>query len=313
MTSRQFAGFFFTPPEPGLYRCNICEQTRKQAQRTSYTNLMSHLGSVHPTHGEEYEQFQRRNLTSLEVVGFADETQPTSTTIKTYMERVAGRVGNTIAKEIGTIFGIMWDGWSSGTYHYVAVVAVYAGSNGRVERVVAFSPTEDGQTADDQIELIEAVLAVYDKTLEMVKFVVGCASHRYNLAMVSFLADSEDLISQIRRLMTSLRRPNNAAQLALHTHLTAERSNATRWSSVWEMVDKFIRIRDAAKHVAAAEDLLLCGSAHHRIHNRTLVEMRALFDACIKKYPGMGHYLDEDAAFVHSPVLESAMIKITSS
>ncbi|KAG3072665.1 hypothetical protein PI124_g18015 [Phytophthora idaei] len=100
--------------------------------------------------------------------------RPTSaTTIKTYMERVAGRVGNTIAKEMGTFFGIMWDGWSSGTYHYVAVVAVYAGSNGRVERVVVFSPTEDGQTADDQIELIEAVLAVYDKTLEMVKFVVG--------------------------------------------------------------------------------------------------------------------------------------------
>ncbi|KAG2784027.1 hypothetical protein PC116_g12841 [Phytophthora cactorum] len=82
--------------------------------------------------------------------------------------------------------------------------------------------------------------------------------------MASFLADSEDLISQIRRLMTSLRRPNNATQLALHTHLTAERSNATRWSSVWKMVDKFIRIRDEAKHVAAAEDLLPCGSAHRR-------------------------------------------------
>ncbi|KAG3160545.1 hypothetical protein PC128_g21068 [Phytophthora cactorum] len=133
------------------------------------------------------------------------------------MERVAGRVGNTIAKEMGTFFGIKWDGWSSGTYHYVTVVAVYAGSNRRVERVIALSPTEDDQTADDQIELIEAVLAVYDKTLEMIKFVVGdncttnqslatklgvrliaCAGHRYNLAMVSFLADSEDLISQIR-------------------------------------------------------------------------------------------------------------------
>ncbi|KAG3186290.1 hypothetical protein PC128_g13031 [Phytophthora cactorum] len=143
MTSRQLAGFFFTPPEPGLYRCNICEQTRKQAQRTCYTNLMSHLGSVHPTHGEEYEQFHRQNLTSLEVVGFADETttnmydwlrwivernlplsevenpltrqlvrlRPTSaTTMKTYMERIAGRVGNTIAKEMDIFF---WNhaGW----------------------------------------------------------------------------------------------------------------------------------------------------------------------------------------------------------
>ncbi|KAG6951506.1 hypothetical protein JG687_00013571 [Phytophthora cactorum] len=104
---------------------------------------MSHLGSVHPTHGEEYEQFHRQNLTSLEVVGFADETttnmydwlrwivernlplsevenpltrqlvrlRPTSaTTMKTYMERVAGRVGNTIAKEMDIFF---WNhaGW----------------------------------------------------------------------------------------------------------------------------------------------------------------------------------------------------------
>ncbi|KAG2989351.1 hypothetical protein JG687_00015936 [Phytophthora cactorum] len=152
---------------------------------------MSHLGSVHPTHDEEYEQFQRRNLTSLEVFGFANETttnmydwlrwivernlplsevensltrqlvrmRPTSAiTLKTYMERVAGRVGNTIAKEMGALFGIMWDSWSSGTYHYVAVVTVYAGSNGRVERVIALSPTVDGQTAGVKLSLLKPFL-----------------------------------------------------------------------------------------------------------------------------------------------------------
>ncbi|KAG6970271.1 hypothetical protein JG688_00004925 [Phytophthora aleatoria] len=57
---------------------------------------------------------------------------------------------------------------------------------------------------------------------------IGCASHRYNLTMFKVLADSEKLLSQIRRLMTALRLPNNAAQMALHTRLTAEQSNATR-------------------------------------------------------------------------------------
>ncbi|KAG6941651.1 hypothetical protein JG687_00019522 [Phytophthora cactorum] len=56
----------------------------------------------------------------------------------------------------------------------------------------------------------------------------GCASHRYNLTMYKVLADSEKLLSQIRRLMTALRLPNNAAQMVLHTRLTAEQSNATR-------------------------------------------------------------------------------------
>ncbi|KAE9215276.1 hypothetical protein PF004_g14804 [Phytophthora fragariae] len=384
MTSRQLAAFFFTPLEPGHYRCNICEQTRKQAARTGYTNLMSHLQSVHPTHGEEYAEFQARNLATLEVFGFVDEVtshmydwlrwivernlplseventltrqlvrmRPTSvSTLKTYMARVAARVGTIIAEEMGTCIGIMWDGWSCGTRHYVAVLVVYHGPNGPIERLIGLSPAEDGQTADAQIEIMAAILEVYGKTTRMIKFVVGdncvtnqalatklgvplvgCASHRFNLAMVKYLTNSADLISQIRDLMTTLRLPNNAAQLALHTPLLAERSNATRWSSVWKMVDKYVRIRDAAKHVAAVEDILPRGNAHRRIvglhaklkelhsvceklqhHKRTLGEVRALFDACIKKYPIIDSYLGEDAAIVHSPVFESAVVKLTSA
>jgi hypothetical protein len=74
MSPQQLAAFFYTAVEPGLYRCNICEQPRKQAQRTGYTNLMSHLNSKHPTHSDEYAEFQRRNLTFLEVFGFVDDT-----------------------------------------------------------------------------------------------------------------------------------------------------------------------------------------------------------------------------------------------
>ncbi|KAL4087610.1 hypothetical protein PRIC1_013499 [Phytophthora ramorum] len=75
MSFQQFAAFFYTVVEPGLYRCNICEQLRKQAQRTGYTYLISRLNSKHPTHGDEYAEFQRRNLTSLEVSGFVDEVK----------------------------------------------------------------------------------------------------------------------------------------------------------------------------------------------------------------------------------------------
>ncbi|GMF28446.1 unnamed protein product [Phytophthora fragariaefolia] len=242
------------------------------------------------------------------------------------MERVSARVGRVIAEEMGACFGIMWDGWSCGSRHFVVVFAVYHGPDGPMERLIGLSPKEDAQTADAQIELMQGVLTVYNKDTTMIKFVVGdncatnqslatklgvplvgCASHRFNLAMFTFLSDSDDLIYQIRCLMTTLRLPNNAAQLPLHTHLHAERSNATRWSSVWKMVDKYIRIRDAAKHVCAVEDLLPRGNTHHRIvslhaklmelngvceklqhHKRTLGEVRALFDACVKKYPVMG-------------------------
>ncbi|KAG3126503.1 hypothetical protein PI124_g12272 [Phytophthora idaei] len=177
MSSQQLAAFFYTVVEPGLYQCNIYEQPRKQAQRTGYTNLISHLNSKHLTHGEEDAEFQRRNLTSLEVFGFVDEVttlmydwlrwivertlplcevenqltrqlvrmKPTSAeTLKTYMQRVADREGNTIAKEMGECFGIMFDGCSSGTRHFVAVFVVYHGGTGLCEMLIGLSPMEDG-------------------------------------------------------------------------------------------------------------------------------------------------------------------------
>ncbi|KAG2773227.1 hypothetical protein Pcac1_g16042 [Phytophthora cactorum] len=161
---------------------------------------------------------------------------------------------------------------------------------------------------------------------------IGCASHRFNLAMVRFLPDSENLINMIQRLMTSLRQPNNAAQLALHTALFPEKANATRWFSVWKMVHKYVRIRDAAKHFPAVEELLPRLSDHRRIlvlhdklkelqsvceklqqHKRTLGKVRALFDTCMAKYPVMEEYLKPTAKIVHSPTFEAAVIKVTSS
>ncbi|KAE9011683.1 hypothetical protein PR003_g13491 [Phytophthora rubi] len=123
--------------------------------------------------------------------------------------------------------------------------------------------------------------------------------------------------------MTSLWLPNNVTQLALHTHLLAEISNATRWSSVWKLVDKYVSIRDEANYVTAVEDLLPRGSTHHRIlalheklkgpnsvceklqqPKRTLVEVHALFDACIKMSPGMSDYLAAEANIVYWSVLK---------
>ncbi|KAG2786242.1 hypothetical protein Pcac1_g4442 [Phytophthora cactorum] len=158
---------------------------------------------------------------------------------------------------------------------------------------------EDGQMADAHIESNESILAVYDKALSMIKFIVadncttnrsvatkldvpliGCVSYRFNLAMVRFLSDSENLINMIQRLMASLRQPNNAAPLALHTALLPEKANATRWSSVWKMVHKYVRIRDAAKHAPAVEELLPRLSDHRRIlvlHDK-LKELQSVYE-----------------------------------
>ena len=235
------------------------------------------LVTKHSDYEKEFEEFSRGKVTPLEVFGFVDsdtcnmydwmrwvaerslplcevenelkrkmvKMRPTTTdTLKTYMRRVADRVGNALAAEMGTVFGLIFDGCSSGSFHFAAVLAVYQHGDERRERLFGLSPMEHGQTADAHIEHLKATLGVYGKDIAMVKFLigdncatnqsvatkldvplVGCASHRF---AVRFLSESKDMISQIHKLMTQLRLPNHAAGLARHTSYRAVRANTTR-------------------------------------------------------------------------------------
>ncbi|ETI29858.1 hypothetical protein F442_22772 [Phytophthora nicotianae P10297] len=95
---------------------------------------------------------------------------------------------------------------------------------------------EDGQSADDHIEMIDNVLGVYEKNLEMLRFdvgdncptnkaiatrlkvpLIGCASQRINLTVCEYLAEYEDLIAEVQALCIQLR----------HTALRWKRSRAS--------------------------------------------------------------------------------------
>jgi hypothetical protein len=220
----------------------------------------------------------------------------------------------------------------------------------RRQRLLAISPMEDGLTADAHIEYLEAILDVYDKRLSMIKFLVadncstnksiatklgvplvGCASHRFNLAVTRVISESEDLITQIQNMMIQLRQPNISAQLAKFTDLRPLKANTTRWSSTYAMVDRYVAIQDAIRNVAAVEDLVPRGAAHRRIvalhaklkeldsvcnklqyERRTLAEVRVLFDACIEKHPVMKEHLSAGANIVHSAAFENAVVKLAN-
>ncbi|DAZ96558.1 TPA: LOW QUALITY PROTEIN: hypothetical protein N0F65_011235 [Lagenidium giganteum] len=271
-----FVSFFFTSLESGLFKCNICSLPRRQAPKTGYSNLLGHLTIKYPTHGQEFAEFQRRKLSSLDVFGFVDpgtcnmydwvrwivdrnlplseveadvtrqvvKMRPTSVeTVKMYMRRIAKSVGNTISRAIGETFGLMFDGWSAGTQHYMyaVVFAVYHAENGHQEWLIGLRPMEDGFTTAAHMDHLHAIMSVYGKTPSMVFLVtdncstnqsvaskmciplVGSASHRSNL----FLSEFETETSQIQNLMLHLRMPLN---------LRGTR-NATRWSSVYGMID----------------------------------------------------------------------------
>ncbi|GMF49472.1 unnamed protein product [Phytophthora fragariaefolia] len=229
-----------------------------------------------------------------------------------YMRHVAAKVSERISVNMGTHFGLMFDGRTIGTFHFVAIYGVSVKDEVLHQVLLAVSPAEYGQTADADIETIEAILQLYGKERCMLMFLVaencetnqaiatrlavpfvGCASHRFNPAYKPLKA------------------------------------NVTRWSLTYQMLARYVKIRDAIKMVAAVEDLLPRPSAHRQIlqlvakledldsvcanlqsENRTIADVRLLFDAVIAKYPATADYLIPSTRIVHSPVFETAVVKL---
>jgi hypothetical protein len=276
--------------------------------------------------------------------------KPTSSkTLKKYIAATTKAVEKAIAKIIPPVFGVMYDGWSCFADHYVALFLAYW-RDGKLHHVLlAVAPLDEADlTAVSHCAFIRNILAIYGQLEASLQFLigdncstnrltatllgvplVGCASHRFNLASKRFLAEHEDLVGQVGALMAALRTIKNRAELRRHTSLAPLRANATRWSSTFVMMERYVRIRDAIKRVDAVYDLLSKPSAHRRIvalveklktlnsvckklqeASLAMKDVRVLFDKVAGIFPVTGEYLLPDASIVHSPTFESAVVKV---
>ncbi|ETM43312.1 hypothetical protein L914_11187, partial [Phytophthora nicotianae] len=93
---------------------------------------------------------------------------------------------------------------------------------------------------------------------------VGCASHRLNLAVREFLVPFETALDQVQQLMRKLRTLNQAAKLRMKTPLMPILRQDTRWSSTFSMLERYIRLREFLS--ADDDDMadLLPSRADHR-------------------------------------------------
>lgn len=142
---------------------------------------------------------------------------------------------------------------------------------------------------------------------------------------------------QINALMQKMK--TQLIQLALrpHTSLKPRSRNKTRWSSTFLMIERYLRFKEDGVldqlgedvpemlelYLNQAEDRQLLGirklltdlqviTKQLQRSDMTFAEMRVIFDTLIEEYPQMGEYIAQDARIVHSPVFESALIKISS-
>ncbi|KAG3084473.1 hypothetical protein PI125_g19502 [Phytophthora idaei] len=153
------------------------------------------------------------------------------------MEALTKAVETTIGEEMPDDFGLIIDGWTHGTEHYLAVYGCYETTDGRPKHpLLSLAPVmdepDDHLNADGHMMAISRFLSFFGKSLDDCRFLVGdncavnkrlanllrvpligCASHRLNLAVREYLEPYESSLEEVQRLMRKLRTVKQAAQL----------------------------------------------------------------------------------------------------
>ena len=162
---------------------------------------------------------------------------------------------------------------------------------------------------------------------------IGCARHRLNLAVQQFSSIHESVLEKVHAVMKKLRTVKKSASLRKATPLCAVLRNVTRCSSTLAMLKRYIELRPILVKLndpeivdlmlaqseerslsTVSSDLLLFESVTVSLQKSSidLLDVRILFDDLIGKYPLTASYLSPSADIVHSPMFESAIVKVVS-
>ena len=121
-----------------------------------------------------------------------------------------------------------------------------------------------------------------------------------------------------------------ASQLRELTSYCTVRENDTRWSSTFNMIDRFLEIK---KHLSEINDLLSLLPNHLEVDilsrgfntmkkfdsvtimlqrdGMSFVESREIFDLFLKDYPDFEHYIGDDALIIENETFEKAVMRIS--
>uniref|UniRef100_H3GFM1 BED-type domain-containing protein n=1 Tax=Phytophthora ramorum TaxID=164328 RepID=H3GFM1_PHYRM len=299
-----------------------------------------------------------------------------ATTLKKYINLLYGYVRDVIAVKLPDLFGIALDGWLSGGRHFVAIMAVYNETStandgqrnpsyddsiqclSRRFVLLAICPfaEEVDLGAQSLYDLIADTLATFNKPWSSVLFMIGdncsvnqsigrkagalpfigCASHRFQPAVNDFLGDEESLLAKIHALMKHLSTIKGRSALRKVTPLAPVMRNATRWSSTFAILERYVKphpVLLALDHATVTKHgmakILLTDEAATHAHEMlkklgelnevtkalqdstlTLVGACRSFDLVARKYPRMKARLASDAPVVNYPDLETGIVKI---
>jgi len=238
-----------------------------------------------------------RNLPISEIeneltIGMVKHKPMCAKTLRKLMLSAANQTVKPISDELkcaGRITLIM-DGWTcDGTAtRYIAVCAGYIHPDtGKYEEVLlAIQPTldESDMGAEAHIALFESTLALHGLTVEehVVCIVcdncsankaistkwkipmVGCASHRFNLAVRLWIREypgsEEALDATLMGKASNVKAASALRELTADVHgrmLAAKKQNVTRWTSTLKMVKRYLKIHQELDLVPGLEEFQL--------------------------------------------------------
>ncbi|KAF1788603.1 Ribonuclease H-like domain [Phytophthora cactorum] len=247
----------------GQWRCKICTRSYRQDDGRGYSNLIVHLRARHPTSRSAYA---RRRNTKLALISHV--------TMRDNILHVAEEVEDKVAQDMPDNFGIIFDGWSNDSEHYLAVFPTYEVDGLVKTPLLSMAPIvnepDDNLKAESHHSALESVLAVFGK--EVVHCLFLCKQeaglpHERTACRVCIpppqpgrpppTADFQAELDLIQKLMVRLRTLSQAAKLRCKTHLRPGLRQDTRWGSTFCILARFFEIRE---HLdaddEAIEDLL---------------------------------------------------------
>lgn len=130
--------------------------------------------------------------------------------------------------------------------------------------------------------------------------------------------------------MVALRKLKKARKLRKLTSLEPIKRNATRWSSTYNMLQRFFKLKpfldqddpeiitlipsgsEVIKLQKLMEDLEALDPVTKKLQDSscTMLEVRRIFDILLQRYPIMERYLSANAAIIQSPYFESGLVKV---
>lgn len=270
------------------------------------------------------------------------------------MHKVYGKVIQVIREILPDKFPVIFDGWENGNGKYfVGMYAVIIKEETIKYILLAIQPLVDGSfTAEAHALFMEETLMNFGKHVQSISVLIGdncnvnkciadrlgvpllgCASHRLNLAVKLFLHPHDGVLEKVHQFMTKLSTKKRMGKLCNYTRLQPKTRMPVRWSSDYEMLKRYFELIDIVKQnfqddvelnlrIPSDEEHVQLNTISDQLRDfesvskelqrdptPTISDVRAYFDCLMLTYP-VGKHLSPDAKIIHSVNFENGLLKI---